>query len=225
VTDIFIPYVEYFVALAPVWGFVLIFFFMTVESSFIPFPSEVVMIPAGILAVRGELTLGSPIGDASVAVVAGIVGSLAGAFLNYLLSAKLGRPFLYAYGKYFFLKPSHLERAEEIFNRYGPGATFVCRLLPAIRQLISIPAGISRMPLGSFALWTGLGAGIWVIILTAAGYGIGLGTVGMPWSDVIHQAEHHAKRNMPVLAAVLVVGFIGYVLIKNRIMKTDDPKQ
>jgi membrane protein DedA with SNARE-associated domain len=220
VTDIFIPYVEYFVALAPVWGFLLVFLFMAVESSFIPFPSEVVMIPAGILAVRGELTLGSPIGDAAVAVVAGIAGSLAGAFINYYLSAKLGRPFLYAYGKYVLLKPAHIERAEEIFNRYGSGATFVCRLLPAIRQLISIPAGVSQMPIGSFALWTGLGAGIWVIILTTAGYGIGSATVGMPWPDVIHQAEHHAKANMPLLAAVLVVGFVGYVVIKNRVMKS-----
>jgi membrane protein DedA with SNARE-associated domain len=194
---------------------------MTVESSFVPFPSEVVMIPAGILAVRGELTLGSPIGDATVAVAAGIAGSLAGAFINYYLSAKLGRPFLYAYGKYFFLKPAYIERAEEIFNRYGPGATFVCRLLPGIRQLISIPAGVSRMPIGSFALWTGLGAGIWMIVLTAAGYGIGSTTVGMPWPEVIHQAEHHAKGNMPLLAAVLVVGFVGYVLIKNRVMRSD----
>ncbi len=221
--DIFIPYVEYFVALAPVWGFLLIFLFMTVESSFIPFPSEVVMIPAGILAVRGELTLGSPIGDASVAVLVGVVGSLAGAFINYYLSAKLGRPFLYAYGKYVLLKPSHIERAEEVFNRYGPGATFVCRLLPGIRQLISIPAGVSRMPLGSFSLWTGLGAGIWMVILTAAGYGIGLQTVGMPWSEVIHQAEHHAKANLLPLAGALLVGFVAYVLIKNRIMKRDAP--
>ena len=220
-TDLFIPYVEYFVALAPVWGFLLIFVFMTVESSFIPFPSEVVMIPAGILAVRGELTLGSPMGDATIAIVVGVAGSLAGAFVNYYLSAKLGRPFLHAYGKYVLLKPEHIERAEEIFNRYGPGATFVCRLLPAIRQLISIPAGISRMPIGSFALWTGLGAGIWMVILTAAGYTIGLTTVGMPWPEVIHQAEHHAKANLLPLAGVLMVGFVIYVLVKNRIMKKD----
>ena len=218
-TDLFIPYVEYFVALAPVWGFLLVFLFMTVESSFVPFPSEVVMIPAGILAVRGELTLGSPFGDAALAIFAGVLGSLAGAFINYFISAKLGRAVLLRYGKYFFLPPHHLERAEEIFNRYGAGATFVCRLVPAIRQLISIPAGIARMPVASFALWTGLGASLWVVILTSAGYAIGLGTVGKSWAEVIHEAEHHVKGNLPVLLAVLAVGFVAYVLLKNRVMK------
>ena len=144
-------------ALAPVWGYALIFLFMAIESSFIPFPSEVVMIPAGFLAARGELTLHAPVADLALACATGLLGSLAGAYFNYYLSAKLGEPFLRRYGKWFFLKPEALDRACEVFNRYGALTTFVCRLIPVIRQLISIPAGISRMPLGSFALFTGLG--------------------------------------------------------------------
>jgi membrane protein DedA with SNARE-associated domain len=203
-----------------VWGVALIVFFMTVESSFIPFPSEVVMIPAGFLAARGELTLGAPMPDAVLAVVAGTVGSLAGAYVNYYLAAWLGQPFLVKYGKYFFLPPKNLERAEELFREYGAGATFVCRLLPAIRQLISIPAGLSKMPLGSFSLWTGLGAGIWVAVLTAAGYYFGASTADMGYRDLVHAASDMVRANYYYVIPVLVVGFVIYVAISNRIMKT-----
>ena len=140
-TAILIQYIETIAAYAPVWGFFLIFFFMTVESSFIPFPSEVVMIPAGFLAARGGLMFGDPFVDCLASVAAGTAGSLAGAFINYYLFSWLGTPFLEKYGKYFFLPPPKLHRAEEVFRQYGAGATFFCRLLPAIRQLISIPAG------------------------------------------------------------------------------------
>ena len=113
---------------APVWGFLLIFIFMTIESSFIPFPSEVVMIPAGFLAFKGQLTTGNPWIDCIIAVVVGCLGSIAGAYINYYLALKLGRTFLHKYGKYFFLKEPTLDRAEEIFRKYGELATFVCRL-------------------------------------------------------------------------------------------------
>ena len=89
---------------APVWGFLLIFIFMTIESSFIPFPSEVVMIPAGFLAFKHQLTTGNPWIDSLIAVLVGVSGSLAGAYINYWLALKLGRTFLHRYGKYFFLK-------------------------------------------------------------------------------------------------------------------------
>ena len=155
-------------AIAPTWGLVLVFVFMAVESSFIPFPSEVVMIPAGFLAARGELGL-APAAALVAAILVGILGSLLGAFVNYYLALWVGKPFLLKYGKWFFVKPEPLNRACEVFNRYGAATTFVCRLIPVIRQLISIPAGISRMPLGSFALFTGLGAGIWSAILALVG--------------------------------------------------------
>lgn len=222
-TELLIGYIEAMAAYAPVWGFALIVFFMTVESSFIPFPSEVVMIPAGFLAARGELTFGSPVLDACMAVVAGTIGSLLGAYVNYYLAVRLGQPFLMKYGKYFLLPPDKLLRAEEVFRQYGAGATFVCRLLPAIRQLISIPAGLARMPLGSFTFWTGAGAGIWVAVLTAAGYYFGVTTATMSYSDLVHAATEMVRQNWLYVIPVLLVGFGAYVLISNRIMKRETP--
>ena len=139
-------HLDAFAALAPTWGLLLVFVFMAVESSFIPFPSEVVMIPAGFLAARGELGCGTPLAAVTLAFVAGVLGSLAGAYVNYFLALWVGKPFLEKYGKWFFLKPDALDRACAIFNRYGAATTFVCRMIPAIRQLISIPAGISEAP-------------------------------------------------------------------------------
>ena len=164
--ETFASHLDSLAALAPVWKILLVFVFMAIESSFIPFPSEVVMIPAGFMAARGEMGCGTPIAAAIVVLLVGIVGSLAGAYVNYFLALKAGKPFLLKYGKWFFLKPAALERSCEVFNKYGAATTFVCRMVPAIRQLISIPAGISRMPLGSFSLFTALGAGIWTAILT-----------------------------------------------------------
>jgi len=222
VTEALIQYIQTAATHAPTWGFFLVLLFMTVESSFIPFPSEVVMIPAGFLAARGELSFGSPVLDAFVAVIAGTAGSLAGAYVNYFLFSWLGTPFLEKYGKYFFLPKPKLDRAEEIFRRYGAGATFVCRLLPAIRQLISIPAGISRMPLKSFTLWTGLGAGIWVAILTGIGYYLGATTASMSYAELVHRGKAMASRDLLYILPVLVVGFVAYVMISNRIMRRSE---
>ena len=111
---------------------------MTIESSFVPFPSEVVMIPAGFLAARGELGIGSPLAAVWVAIAVGVLGSLAGAYVNYYLALWVGKPFLEKYGKWFFLKPAALERACEVFNKYGAATTFVCRMVPATRFLFSI---------------------------------------------------------------------------------------
>lgn len=221
-TEALIQYIQTAATHAPTWGFFLVLLFMTVESSFIPFPSEVVMIPAGFLAARGELSFGSPVLDAVVAVIAGTAGSLAGAYVNYFLFSWLGTPFLEKYGKYFFLPKPKLDRAEEIFRRYGAGATFVCRLLPAIRQLISIPAGISRMPLKSFTLWTGLGAGIWVAILTGIGYYLGATTASMSYAELVHRGKAMASRDLLYILPVLVVGFVAYVMISNRIMRRSE---
>jgi membrane protein DedA with SNARE-associated domain len=219
VTEVLIHYLGVIDAHAAVWGLVFVVACMTIESSFIPFPSEVVMIPAGFLAARSSLLLGAPRADALLAIVAGIAGSLAGAYVNYYLSKRLGRPFLLKYGKYFFLKPDKLERAEEIFRTYGPGTTFVCRLLPGIRQLISIPAGISRMHLGSFSLWTGLGAGIWVTILTVVGYGIGASTADRDYAYIVHRGEDMVRSNLVWIVLGCAVVFIAYVWVQNRVMR------
>lgn len=205
-------------ALAPTWGYLLIFFFMAVESSFIPFPSEVVMIPAGFLAARGELQGGSPLVCLSVAVGVGILGSLAGAFVNYYLALWVGKPFLEKYGKYFFIKPEPLARACEVFNRYGAATTFVCRLVPVIRQLISIPAGISRMPLGSFTLFTGLGAGIWTAILAAVGYVLGRQAGDLSYLELCVRGKSLAAQNLPYVIGGAVVLVALYALVSKLVM-------
>ena len=205
-------------ALAPTWGYLLIFVFMAVESSFIPFPSEVVMIPAGFLAVRGELQGGSPLVCLSVAVGVGILGSLAGAFVNYYLALWVGKPFLEKYGKYFFIKPEPLARACEVFNRYGAATTFVCRLVPVIRQLISIPAGISRMPLGSFTLFTGLGAGIWTAILAAVGYVLGRQAGDLSYLELCVRGKSLAAQNLPYVVGGAVVLVALYALVSKLVM-------
>lgn len=136
---------------------------MALESSFFPFPSEIVVPPAAASAHRGEMSL-------VLVVLAGISGSLIGALFNYWLACKVGRPFLMKYGKYFLISEKSFAKSERFFVRHGEIGTFVGRLLPGIRQVISFPAGLARMPLGRFLFFTGLGSGIWVTILAVIGY-------------------------------------------------------
>ena len=211
-------------ALAPTWGLLFIFVFMTIESSFVPFPSEVVMIPAGFLAARGELGIGSPLAAVWVAIAVGVLGSLAGAYVNYYLALWVGKPFLEKYGKWFFLKPAALERACEVFNKYGAATTFVCRMVPAIRQLISIPAGIAKMPLGSFTLFTGLGAGVWTTILAFVGYGLGKSAGDITYLELCTKGKEMAAANLPLVigGALALAGL--YVLISKLVMRREGAK-
>ena len=208
-------------ALAPTWGLLFIFVFMTIESSFVPFPSEVVMIPAGFLAARGELGIGSPLAAVWVAIAVGVLGSLAGAYVNYYLALWVGKPFLEKYGKWFFLKPAALERACEVFNKYGAATTFVCRMVPAIRQLISIPAGIAKMPLGSFTLFTGLGAGVWTTILAFVGYGLGKSAGDITYFELCTKGKEMTAANLPLVigGALALAGL--YVLISKLVMRRE----
>lgn len=216
--ELFIEYIELAATHAHTWGFVLVVIFMTVESSCIPFPSEVVMIPAGFLACRGELTTGVPELDLAIVIACGLLGSLFGAWINYWMSYWLGRPFLHRYGKYFFLKEATLDRAEEIFRKHGEVATFVCRLLPAIRQLISIPAGLSRMHFGRFTFFTGLGAGIWSAVLAAMGYYIGSLTADSTYREMVLEGKHMIHDNLLWLVLGLGVLVVLYILVHKRVM-------
>ena len=206
-------------ACAPVWGFVLIFVFMTIESSFIPFPSEVVMIPAGFLACRGGLTTGIPWLDMILAIVCGLAGSMAGAYINYYLAAWLGRPFLHRYGKYFFLKEAALDRAEEVFREYGELATFVYRLLPAIRQIISIPAGLSRMDIKRFSFFTALGAGLWTIVLALLGWYFATLAGNMSYLDMITRGKQMIHDNYIYVIIALALLTAGYFWLHHKVMK------
>ncbi len=147
-------------------GYPGIFLLMAMESSIIPVPSELVMPPAGYLAFLGRMNV-------AAAILCGTLGSLVGAYANYFASHYLGRPLIIRYGRYVLIPPEKFERVEQFFLRHGEISTFIGRLLPVVRHLISIPAGLSGMNHLRFSLYTLLGAGIWCTILTGIGYVIG----------------------------------------------------
>lgn len=147
-------------------GYPGIMILMALESSFFPFPSEVVMIPAGYLAYAGSMNI-------MLVIVAGMIGSIIGALFNYGIAVHLGRRALLRWGHYFFLSTERFVSVEAYLRRHGEIGTFIGRLIPVVRQYISFPAGLARMPMGRFVFFTGLGAGIWVSILAGIGYAVG----------------------------------------------------
>ena len=174
---------------------------MAVESSILPLPSELVMPPAGYLAAKGEMSF-------VVAVACGVLGSILGALANYGLAHWLGRAFFLRLGKYALTTEKALDRSERYFAAHGEISTFLGRMLPVVRHLISIPAGVARMHLGRFVVFTGLGALVWCTILTSIGWFIG------SREDVIlevlnQEAKRYAGRALlvvlPVLAGIAAV--------------------
>lgn len=147
-------------------GYLGIFLLMAMESSIIPVPSELVMPPAGYLAFKGKM-------DPWLAITAGTFGSLAGAYANYFAAQYLGRPLILKYGRYLLISPEKFQRVETFFLRHGEISTFISRMLPVVRHLISIPAGLARMNHLRFSTYTLLGAGIWCSILTWIGFLLG----------------------------------------------------
>lgn len=177
------------------WGYLGIFLLMTIESSFIPFPSEIVLIPAGYLASSGQMNIFAIMGSA-------LGGSLIGAFINYYLALLLGRKMLKKYGKYFFIKESAVDKMDAYFAKHGHISTFIGRLIPGIRQLISIPAGLARMDLATFSIFTTLGAGIWAFILVMLGYFIG---------ENQELIDTYLKQiTVAVVGILVVLGFVYY---------------
>jgi len=179
------------------WGYLGIFIMMAIESSFIPFPSEIVLVPAGYLASKGDMSITYIMGSA-------LTGSLVGAFINYYLALTLGRKFLLKFGKYFFISSQTLEKMESYFKNHGHISTFTGRLIPGIRQLISIPAGLARMNIAEFALFTTLGAGIWALILILLGYFIGVN------ETLIHEYLKEITIMVIVLVVILVWIYSAY---------------
>jgi membrane protein DedA with SNARE-associated domain len=181
---------------------------MAVESSILPLPSELVMPPAGYLAAKGEMNL-------AVAVVCGVLGSVLGALANYGLARWLGRAFFLRLGKYVLITEKGLDRSERYFAAHGEISTFLGRMLPVVRHLISIPAGIARMRLGRFVVFTGLGALLWCSILTGIGWFIGRR------EDVIlevlnREAQRYAGRAILLLLPILAVITAGYIWWQRR---------
>jgi len=168
---------------------------MAIESSFLPLPSELVMPPAGYLAAKGEMNF-------ALAVACGVVGSILGALANYGLAHWLGRAVIRRLGKYVWITEKSLERSERYFADHGEISTFMGRMLPVVRHLISIPAGIARMNLPRFVTFTGLGALVWCTILTWIGWFIG------KKEDVIltvlnEEAQSYAGRAILIMVPVL----------------------
>ncbi|MDR1977035.1 MAG: DedA family protein [Campylobacteraceae bacterium] len=174
-------------------GYIGVFILMAVESSVFPLPSEVVVIPAGYLVYKGEMNY-------ILVVLAGTFGSLAGALCNYYIAMKLGRALLLRYGKYIFFRPHHLEKVEVFFNRHGEISTFSGRLLIGVRHFISLPAGLAKMNLIKFSLYTILGSFIWVNILVLLGYFIGEN------QELIHQ--YLTLIIITLAVAVVIMGII-----------------
>jgi len=183
------------------WGYLGIFIMMAIESSFIPFPSEIVLIPAGYLASQGEMNI-------LMIMISALGGSMVGAFINYYLALTLGRKLLLKYGKYFFIKESAVMKMDAFFEKHGHISTFTGRLIPGIRQLISVPAGLARMNIVQFSFFTALGAGIWALVLTLLGYFIGEN------QELIN--SYLKQITIAVLALLVVLAFVYYKMKTKR---------
>jgi len=185
-------------------GYLGISLLMTIESSFIPFPSEIVIPPAAYLAQQGEMNI-------FLVIFFGIIGSLLGASINYFLAYTLGRKVIYSlancnFFKFLFINKEKVMKAENYFLKYGNLSTFIGRFVPAIRQLISIPAGFSKMNFKSFILYTFLGSGIWVTILAILGYSFGSN------QDIIFKYSNQISLLFVIFALILIV----FIVIKKK---------
>ena len=179
------------------YGYQAVFVLMVLESACIPIPSEVTMVFGGFLVSRGEL-------DFFWVAMLGTIANVVGSWLAYWVGLRGGRPLLERFGKYIFLRPHELDRAEEWFERRGEMAVFVSRLLPVIRTFISLPAGVARMPFGKFTLYTFLGCLPWTFALTWGGY-----ILGDNWETVLKYGE-------PVswAIAIALAGLIAWWLVR-----------
>ena len=165
-TQWFETVVQWLVAFVEHLGVLGIFIMTFLESTFMPIPSEITMIPAGYLIQQGKM-------DLVGVLIASIAGTIGGAYFNYWIARKYGRGLFIRYGKYFMMTPLKLAKLESFFEKHGAISTFIGRLIPGIRHYISFPAGLARMDLKKFVIYTALGGAIWMSILIALGYYIG----------------------------------------------------
>lgn len=192
--------------------------FMAIESSFIPFPSEVVVPPAAWKAMDPDSNM-----NFVLVVVFATIGADLGALINYYIAKILGRPLIYKFadsriGHMCLIDRQAVEKAEKFFQNHGGASTFFGRLVPAVRQLISIPAGLSGMNVGKFLLYTTLGAGCWNTVLAMIGWAIYKYTDYKTTHDVYLQAVKYSHEIGYILlaAAVIVVGLLAYKGLKKR---------
>jgi membrane protein DedA with SNARE-associated domain len=208
------------------WGYTGVILLMAMESSIFPVPSELVVPPAAILAAQsgGTMTFWG-------VVIAGTVGSWLGSAITYMVALLVGRPVVMKYGKYFFMPPEKVERAERFMHRYEGGGIFFARLLPVIRHLISIPAGIIRMNFLKFSVLTIIGSAIWCYVLAVLGVRVGAklspeqmealkSGQGVDVSQLIGAVKHEALWVMVVIVLVCVLYFVAMRITSK---KTADP--
>lgn len=173
---------------------------MTLESSILPVPSELVMPPAGYWAAKGQMSF-------PIVLLCGVIGSILGALANYYGARLIGRPLIQRYGKYVLLSEKNLLRSERFFAEHGEISTLIGRLFPVIRHLISIPAGLHRMPLPKFILYTGVGAAMWCTILTYIGYFLGQHESALR-SEEIHRYATWALLALIPLSLILILIYV-----------------
>jgi membrane protein DedA with SNARE-associated domain len=178
---------------------------MAMESSILPVPSELVMPPAGYWAAKGQMSF-------PLALLCGVLGSVIGALANYYGAQLIGRPLIQRYGKYVLLSEKNLARSERFFAQHGEISTLIGRLFPVIRHLISIPAGLHRMPLSKFILYTAAGAAVWCAILTWIGYFLGQHE-GALRTEEIHR---YVRWALLVLIPLTLLVIAIYVLRRRR---------
>ena len=191
---------------------------MAVESSFIPFPSEIVIPPAAYVAEDPTSSLyvtdSYPL-NVLLIVLFGTLGAMIGAIINYVLAMWLGRPIVYAFadsklGHLCLLSADKVKKAEDYFNEHGKVSTFVGRLIPGIRQLISIPAGLCKMHFGWFLLYTFLGAGIWNVVLALLGY------ITRGQKELIDTYSHELSMAIMVLFGLAIIYIVAKTLLKRK---------
>ena len=200
--------VEYIVAGISAGGYPGLFVLMALESMIAPVPSEVVMPFAGFLVLQGKFSFW-------IALFASSFGSIFGSLLSYYMGIYGGRPFILKFGKYLLLEKEHLEWTEKWFRKQGSKTIFISRFVPVVRHLISIPAGMARMPIHKFIIYTFFGASVWNLILLYAGF-----KLGSHW-DKIHQFS----KELDTIFIFAVVAFLAYFIWKHHKKRKNEKNQ
>ena len=180
-------------------GYISVYALMVLESMVFPIPSEAVMPFAGFLVVTGKFTLAG-------VIITSTLGSITGSLISYWMGAKGGEPFFRRFGKYFLLDMHELEATQRFFQKRGPAAVLVSRFIPVVRHLISIPAGVGRMPLLPFCIYTVIGAGLWNTILAVAGI-----KLKQNWDELMRYSH-----TIDIVVLAILVALVGLFIYKHR---------